>query len=69
MQQMIGKMRPQTPGAPWYGLPMPMMMLGAVIYLVAFGVSLYLAGLARSVFGDNIHLLRLPSTENGARCR
>jgi len=33
------------------------------------GVSLWLTSLTRSVLGDNMQLLHLPSTENGARCR
>lgn len=47
--------RPQLPKAPWYGRLMPVvMMLGEMILLIAFGVSLWAAGLARSVFSNPI---------------
>lgn len=45
--------RPALPPAPWYGKLMPMvMMLGEVIFLAAFGIGLWLAGIARSVFAN-----------------
>jgi hypothetical protein len=47
--------RPQLPGPPWYGLLMPLvMMLGEMIFIVALAVSLWAAGLARSVFSNPI---------------
>jgi hypothetical protein len=43
--------RPQLPAAPWYGRLMPMvMMLGEVFFFIAFGVGLWLSGIARVVF-------------------
>jgi hypothetical protein len=43
--------RPQLPAAPWYGRMMPMvMMLGEMFFLTAFGVGLWLSGIARTVF-------------------
>jgi hypothetical protein len=47
--------RPRLPNAPWYGRLMPVvMMLGEMILLIALGVSLWAAGLARSVFSNPI---------------
>ncbi len=47
--------RPQMPTPPWYGLLMPIvMMLGEMIFLIAFIVGLWLAGIARSVFANPI---------------
>jgi hypothetical protein len=47
--------RPAQPGAPWYGLMMPMvMMLGEVIFIVTLIMSLNLAGIAREVFSNPI---------------
>jgi len=43
--------RPQLPAPPWYGRMMPMvMMLGEMFFLTAFGVGLWLSGIARTVF-------------------
>ena len=45
--------RPQLPAAPWYGRMMPMvMMLGEVFFFIAFGVGLWLSGIARTVFAN-----------------
>lgn len=47
--------RPHIPGAPWYGLLMPMvMMIGEAIFIVALVVSLQNAAVARSVFSNPI---------------
>ncbi len=45
--------RPAVPGAPWYGLLMPaVMMLGELIFLVALIVSIGLAGTAQQVYSN-----------------
>ncbi len=45
--------RPQLPAPPRYATMMPMvMMLGEMIFLLAFGIGLWLAGIARSVFAN-----------------
>ncbi len=45
--------RPQMPATPWYASLMPaVMMLGEVVFLVAFGVGVWLSGLARTVFAN-----------------
>jgi hypothetical protein len=47
--------RPALPQAPWYGLMMPMvMMVGLLIFIVAFIASLQLAGIANTVFANPI---------------
>ena len=47
--------RPQMPSPPWYANLMPLvMMLGEVVFLVAFIVGLWLSGIARSVFANPI---------------
>ncbi len=47
--------RPNLPGAPWYGLLMPaVMMVGEMIFLVALGAGLYASSLARTVFANPI---------------
>ncbi len=46
--------RPALPTPPWYALLMPMlMMVGEIIFIVAFIISLVLASDARKLFGDN----------------
>ena len=45
--------RPQLPAPPIYATMMPMvMMLGEMIFLTAFGVGLWLSGIARAVFAN-----------------
>jgi hypothetical protein len=45
--------RPQLPAPPAYATMMPMvMMLGEMIFLTAFGVGLWLSGIARAVFAN-----------------
>ncbi|MBC8506302.1 MAG: hypothetical protein H8D34_15680 [Chloroflexi bacterium] len=45
--------RPQLPEAPWYGRIMPMaMMLGEMFFFIAFGVGVWLSGIARTVFAN-----------------
>ena len=47
--------RPQMPSPPWYANLMPLvMMLGEMVFLVAFIVGLWLSGIARSVFANPI---------------
>ena len=47
--------RPQMPSPPWYANLMPLvMMLGEMVFLVAFIVGLWLSGIARSVFSNPI---------------
>lgn len=46
--------RPALPTPPWYALLMPMlMMVGEIIFIVAFIIALGLASQARDLFGDN----------------
>ncbi len=48
----VGK-RPQLPAPPGFATMMPMvMMLGEMIFLTAFGVGLWLSGIARAVFAN-----------------
>jgi len=45
--------RPEFPPPPWYGKMMPMvMMIGELIFISAFIIGLWLAGIARSVFSN-----------------
>jgi hypothetical protein len=45
--------RPQMPNPPWFATLMPIvMMLGLMIFLVAFGVGLWLSGIAGDVFAN-----------------
>jgi hypothetical protein len=47
--------RPKLPAPPWYAPMMPMvMMLGEMIFLTAFGVGLWLSGIARAVFANSM---------------
>ena len=50
--------RPQMPAPPWYGRLMPVvMMAGEMIFLIAFGVGLWLAGIARGVFANPMPII------------
>jgi hypothetical protein len=45
--------RPQMPAPPWYARLMPVVMMGGeMIFVIAFFVGLWLAGIARSVFAN-----------------
>ena len=45
--------RPTFPPPPWYGKMMPMvMMIGELVFISAFIIGLWLAGIARSVFSN-----------------
>ncbi|MHA2101606.1 MAG: hypothetical protein ACW99A_23380, partial [Candidatus Kariarchaeaceae archaeon] len=46
--------RPAPPSPPWYAMLMPLlMMVGELIFIIAFIISLGLAADARTLFGDN----------------
>ena len=45
--------RPALPTPPWYGKLMPMVMLvGEMIFITAFGIGLWLSGIARDLFSN-----------------
>ena len=50
--------RPVLPAPPWYGKLMPMvMMVGEMIFVGAFGIGLWLSGIARDLFSNPLSVL------------
>jgi len=55
LSDMPPEKRPQMPSPTWYANLMPgVMMLGEMVFLVAFFVGLWLSGIARTVFANPI---------------
>lgn len=56
--QLPADVRPQIPGAPWYGLLMPaVMMIGEMVLVAALAVGIWLATLASRVFLNPIPVI------------
>ena len=50
--------RPALPAPPWYGKLMPMvMMVGEMIFIAAFGIGLWLSGIARDLFSNPMSVI------------
>jgi hypothetical protein len=53
--QLPADVRPEIPGAPWYGLLMPgVMMLGEMVFIGSLGVAIWLSGLAAQLFSNPV---------------
>lgn len=58
MSNLPAAKRPALPKAPWYGVMMPMvMMLGLLVFIIAFIVSLGLASTASQVFANPLPVI------------